>query len=193
MRPDTAMNPSLPVASERPILLTVGHSNRSLSDVIALLQAHGVTQLVDVRTVPRSRHHPQFNQDTLPAALQAVGIGYRHQPGWGGLRHPRPDSLNTGWRNTRFRGFADYMQTPAFAAALDTLLQQAESQRVAVMCAEAVPWRCHRSLIADALSVRGIPVEHLLSVTQRHAHRLTPWAQVDGLRLSYPSPADPTG
>ncbi len=109
----------------------------------------------------------------------------------GGLRHPRPDSRKTGWRHTRFRGFADYLETPAFAAALDTLLQQAESQCVAILCAEAVPWRCHRSLMADALSVRGIPVEHRLSVTQRQAHRLTPWAQVDGTRLRYPPPADP--
>ena len=187
------MSTILSVSPGPPVILTVDHSNRSLPDFIALLQAHGVTQLIDVRTVPRSRHHPQFNQDTLPAALQAVGIGYVHQPGLGGLRHPRPDSRNTGWRNASFRGFADYMQTPAFAAALDTLLQQADSPRVAVMCAEAVPWRCRRSLIADALSVRGIPVEHRLSVTQRHAPRLTPWAQVDGLRLSYPPPADPAG
>ena len=187
------MHTASTASSGPPVILTVGHSNRSLSDFIALLQAHSVTPLVDVRTVPRSRHNPQFNQDTLPAALQAVGIGYRHQPGLGGLRYPRPDSRNTGWRDASFRGFADYMQTPTFAAALDTLLQQAESPRVAVMCAEAVPWRCHRSLIADALSVRGIPVEHLLSVTQRHAHRLTPWAQVDGIRLRYPPPADPAG
>ena len=186
------MSTSLPASPGQPVILTVGHSNRSLPDFITLLQAHGVTQLVDVRTVPRSRHNPQFNQDTLPVALQAVGIGYVHQPGLGGLRHPRPESLNTGWRHASFRGFADYRQTPAFAAALDTLFQQAPSPRVAVMCAEAVPWRCHRSLIADALSVRGIPVEHRLSLHQRQGHRLTPWAQVDGIRLSYPPPANPT-
>jgi uncharacterized protein (DUF488 family) len=187
------MHTASTASSGPPVILTVGHSNRSLSDFIALLQAHGVTQLVDVRTVPRSRHNPQFNQDTLPAALQAVGIGYCHQPGLGGLRHPRPDARNTGWHHANFQGFADYRQPPAFAAALDTLLQQAESCRMAVMCAEAVPWRCHRSLIADALSVRGIPVEHLLSTTQRQAHRLTPWAQVDGTRLSYPPPAELAG
>ena len=186
------MNTALPASPGRPVILTVGHSNRSLPEFIALLQAHGVTQLVDVRTVPRSRHNPQFNQATLPAALQAAGIGYIHQPGLGGLRKPRPDSLNTGWRNASFRGFADYRQTPAFTAALDTLLQQAQSPRVAVKCAEAVPWRCHRSLLADALSVRGIPVEHRLSVNQRQAPRLTPWAQVDGIRLSYPLPVHPT-
>ena len=182
------MSPILSASPGPPVILTVGHSNRSLADVIARLQAHGVTQLVDVRTVPRSRHHPLFNQDTLPAALQAIGIGSVHQPGLGGFRYPRPDSQNKGWRHTRFRGFADSMETPAFTVALDTRLQQAESHRVALMCAEAVPWHCHRSLSADALSVRGIAVEHRLSATQRHAHRLTPWARVDGTRLSYPPP-----
>ena len=150
-----------------------------------MLRAHGVETLVDVRTVPRSRHNPQFNRDTLPASLQAAGIQYVHMPELGGLRRAQRDSVNTGWRNLSFRGFADYMQTPAFAAALDKLMELARGTRVAVMCSEAVPWRCHRSLIADALSVRGIPVEHILSAASRRPHALTPFAQVDGDKITY--------
>ena len=179
-----------------PVVMTVGHSTRPLLKFIALLQAHGVTQIVDVRTVPRSRHNPQFNQDTLPADLQAAGISYVHQPGLGGRRKPRPDSPNTGWRNASFRGFADDRQTPNFAVAIDTLSQQAGQHRLAVMCAEAVPWRCHRSLIADALTGRVIHVEPIRSVSHRQAQVLTLWAPVAGMRLTYPvpttAPADPT-
>jgi uncharacterized protein (DUF488 family) len=134
-----------------PAVLAVGHSTRALEDFVALLRAHGVEHLVDVRTVPRSRHSPQFNRETLPAAL-------------GGLRRPRPDSPNAGWRNESFRGYADYLATPEFAAGLAELLALAREHRVAVMCAEAVPWRCHRSLIADSLLVRGIPVEDILTL-----------------------------
>ena len=137
------------------------------------MQIHGVKQVVDVRTVPRSRNNPQFNRDTLPDALTAVGIGYEHKAGLGGLRHPRPDSVNSGWHNASFRGFADYMQTPEFAASLDSLIAFAKQQRIALTCAEAVPWRCHRSLIADALVVRGIQVEHIMNKT-RQAHSLRP-------------------
>ena len=152
-----------------------------------MLVAHGVELLVDVRTVPRSRHNPQFNGDALPASLQAAGIGYLHMPELGGLRHARRDSVNTGWRNLSFRGFADYMQTPAFAAALEELTELSSSSRVALMCSEAVPWRCHRSLIADALSMRGLPVEHIMTAASRRPHPLTPFAKVDGDKITYTS------
>ncbi len=168
-----------------PTVLTIGHSTRPLEEFIRLLQAHGVTRVVDVRTVPRSRHNPQFNRDTLPGALDAAGIGYVHMAQLGGLRHARSDSPNTGWRNASFRGYADYMQTPEFGKALDELIQLAKQDRVALMCAEAVPWRCHRSLIADALLVRGIRTEDILSATHRQAHALTPFARVMGSHITY--------
>jgi uncharacterized protein (DUF488 family) len=169
------------------VVLTIGHSTRAIEEFIHLLQAHGATRVVDVRTVPRSRHNPQFNRDVLPASLMAAGIGYMHMPELGGLRHTTAASINTGWRNTSFRGYADYMQTPAFAKALDDLIKLAQEDRVALMCAEAVPWRCHRSLIADALLVRGIRSEDIMSATRRQVHTLTPFAKVDGLRITYPA------
>lgn len=173
--------------SKQPILaLTVGHSTRALESFIELLQAHGVKRLVDVRTVPRSRRNPQFNRDTLPHALDAAGIGYVHVAGLGGLRHPKRDSPNRGWRNASFRGYADYMQTPEFEAALHELLELARHEQVAVMCAEALPWRCHRSLIADALLVHGVQVDHITSTSHRQAHLVTPFARVEGLRITYP-------
>lgn len=174
------------MSDDKPIVLTIGHSNRTLEELIRLLQAHQATQVVDVRTVPRSRHNPQFNRDTLPADLQAAGIDYLHMAGLGGLRHPRPDSPNTGWQNTSFRGFADYMQTPEFAESLERLMALAEQHRVTLMCAEAVPWRCHRSLIADALTVRGYRVEHILNAKRAQPHHLTPFAHVEGTRITYP-------
>jgi uncharacterized protein (DUF488 family) len=175
-------------------ILTIGHSNRSLDDFIALLEAHGVECLVDVRSIPWSRHNPQFNRDTLPASLAAHGIDYHHLAALGGRRQARPDSPNTGWENPSFRGYADYMQTSAFQAGLDELLSLAKPKRVAIMCAEAVPWRCHRSLIGDALLARGMAVEDILSATGRKPHRLTPWARVDGNQVTYPPHADaPSG
>jgi hypothetical protein len=179
-----------PVA-QIPLVLTVGHSTRTLKEFVALLLAHGVKQLVDVRTIPRSRHNPQFNQGRLPRPLQKAGIHYRHMAELGGLRHTRPDSINTAWRNASFRGFADYMQTPEFEKALNQLIHLSQKRRTAIMCAEAVPWRCHRSLIGDALLVRGIRVEELASQTRTRPHTLTPWAQVRRKRVSYPaSPED---
>jgi uncharacterized protein (DUF488 family) len=176
-----------PSASKPPtVVLTVGHSNRPLETFIALLEAHGVKQVVDVRTLPRSRHNPQFNKESLPEDLLAVGIAYDHMPGLGGLRHPRRDSSNTAWRSAGFRGFADHMETPEFASNLDKLLELARRKRTAVMCAEAVPWRCHRSLIADALLVRGVKVEHILSSKHLQEHSLTPFAKVQGRRVTYP-------
>ncbi|MDI3339523.1 MAG: DUF488 domain-containing protein [Sphaerobacter sp.] len=168
-------------------VLTIGHSTRPLEELIDLLRANGVTRLVDVRTVPRSRTNPQFNRETLPAALAAAGIAYTHAPGLGGLRKARADSPNTGWRNASFRGFADYMQTPEFTAALDALIAVARLDRVALMCAEAVPWRCHRSMIADALTVRGVPVAHLIGAEPPRPHHLTPFAVVHGTAITYPA------
>ncbi len=171
-----------------PTILTVGHSTRSLEEFLHLLAGHDVDRVVDVRTIPRSRHNPQFNAATLPAALAKAGVGYLHMAALGGLRHAKPDSPNTGWENASFRGFADYMQTPAFERALATLIRLAGQDRLALMCAEAVPWRCHRSLIADALWVRGIPTEHILVATRRQPHVLTSFARVEGSHLTYPAP-----
>ncbi|HEX6032077.1 MAG TPA: DUF488 domain-containing protein [Tepidiformaceae bacterium] len=169
----------------------MGHSTRPLAEFIALLKAHSVARLIDVRTVPRSRHNPQFNRDTLPAALAADGIGYEHVAGLGGFRRPDPESLNTGWRNASFRGYADYMQTPEFGAHLSDLMAKAKHERIVLMCAEAVPWRCHRSLIADALVVHGLGVEEIISGTRRQAHALTPFARVSGTVITYPPLATP--
>lgn len=166
-------------------MFTIGHSTHPIEEFIQLLQAHDVTRVADVRTVPRSRHNPQFDRDALPASLQAAGIGYVHLAGLGGLRHTTKDSINTGWRNASFRGYADYMQTPEFETALNELIGLATQDRVALMCAEAVPWRCHRSLIADALLVRGILVEDIMSATHRQVHTLTPFAQVTGTHIVY--------
>lgn len=171
----------------RVTLWTVGHSTRSLDDFIALLQAHGIRRLVDVRTIPRSRYNPQFNKDQLPESVKRAGIQYVHMPALGGLRHALRDSVNSAWRNASFRGFADYMQTAEFEVALNELIRLARSRRTAIMCAEAVPWRCHRSLIADALVVRRLKVEEITSETATRPHTLTPWARVDGVHITYPT------
>jgi uncharacterized protein (DUF488 family) len=170
-----------------PTVLTIGHSTRPIDEFIRLLQAHTVSRVVDVRTVPRSRHNPQFNKTSLPGSLRRAGIGYSHLPGLGGLRRAQPDSPNAGWRNASFRGYADYMQTPAFEQSLEELIDLAEEEQVALMCAEAVPWRCHRSLIADALLVRGIRTEDIMSPTRRQVHSLTPFAKVHGITITYPA------
>ena len=144
-----------------------------------------VTKVVDIRTIPRSRHNPQFNKATLPISLNLVGIGYLHMRGLGGLRHPVKDSLNSGWQNASFRGFADYMQTVEFRENIQELIELAKKEQIILMCAEAVPWRCHRSLIADALLIRGVKVEHVLGTTHRRPHIITPWAKVTGLNILY--------
>ncbi len=167
-------------------ILTIGHSTRTLQDFIHWLQEYGVSKIVDIRTVPRSRHNPQFNRESLPNDLISAGIGYVHMPGLGGLRHPRADSTNTGWRNASFRGFADYMETQEFKENLQKLIDLANQGRIALMCAESVPWRCHRSLVGDALQVRGIQVEHMLSPSRSQPHTITPWARIEGTRIFYP-------
>ena len=174
-------------AGTSPIVLTIGHSTRTIEEFINLVLAHGVSRVVDVRTIPRSRHNPQFNADSLPRSLKKTGVGYVHMAGLGGLRYPTRDSLNIGWCNGSFRGFADYMQTPEFETSLGEFIELARQGSVALMCAEAVPWRCHRSLIADALLVRGIPVEHILHLAQRKVHTLTRFAKVRGSRITYPA------
>lgn len=167
-------------------MFTIGHSTRSLQDFIALLQLHGIELVVDVRTIPRSRRNPQFNRESLPQSLEASGIGYEHVGALGGLRRPREQSTNSAWRNPSFRGYADYMQTAEFAAAIEELAATAKRKRLAVMCAEAVPWRCHRSLIADALLARGISVEEIISASRSQSHAMTPFARVDGTTVTYP-------
>jgi uncharacterized protein (DUF488 family) len=184
--------PANPVAFGAPIVLTIGHSTRTLEEFIGLLRFHEATHVVDVRTVPRSRYNPQFNEDSLPGSLKNAGFGYVHMPGLGGLRHAKRDSLNPGWRNASFRGYADYMQTPEFEQSLDELVQLANQERIVLMCAEAVPWRCHRSLIADALLVRGIRTEDIMGPNRRQVHALTPFAYVQGTTIIYPAEASQT-
>ena len=171
----------------RPVVFTIGHSTHSLQDFIALLEKHSVSKVADIRTIPRSRHVPQFNQDTLSEALRAASISYTHMKTLGGLRHPIKDSPNKAWRNPSFRGFADYMQTQDFEKGLEQLLQLAKQDHVAIVCAEALPWRCHRSLIADALVTQGISVQHIMPSGMLQTHTLTPWAKVQGKRITYPS------
>ena len=168
-------------------VFTIGHSTRTLDEFIALLRAHAVTRVVDVRTIPRSRHNPQFNNDSLPDSLRKAGLRYIHMPGLGGLRHAKPDSLNAGWRNDSFRGYADYMQATEFEENLEKLIALAKKDDVAIMCAEAVPWRCHRSLIGDALTVRGIRTENIMNLTRRQVHALTSFAKVRGTKITYPA------
>ena len=158
-----------------------------------LLRVHRVTQLIDVRTVPRSRHNPQFNTETLPGTLAAANIGYAHAPGLGGFRRTSPYSQNAGWRNLSFRGYADYMQTSDFEANLASLIELARGDKVALMCAEAVPWRCHRSLIADALVVHGVATCEIVSPTRLQPHKLTPFACVHGTEIIYPPAASGIG
>jgi uncharacterized protein (DUF488 family) len=168
------------------MILTIGHSVHPIEEFLELLAAHGIEQLIDVRTIPKSRRNPQFNQDALAATLPDAHIRYEHMPGLGGLRHPREDSINSAWRNDSFRGYADYMQTPAFAENIDSLLATSADTRTVIMCAEALPWRCHRSLIADALLARGVTAEHIMSKTQRKPHTFTPFARTEGTRVFYP-------
>jgi uncharacterized protein (DUF488 family) len=167
-------------------MFTIGHSNRPLAEFLEILKAHGVELLVDIRTAPRSRYNPQFNRDALPPALAAEGIAYEHMPGLGGLRHPRKDSINMGWKNASFRGYADYMQTEEFRENLEKLLELSKGRTAAVMCAESLPWRCHRSLVADALTARGIPVKHIMSTATANPHKMTAFARVENKRISYP-------
>ena len=168
---------------------TIGHSRRSLAELVALLRAHGVSQVIDVRRYPRSRRHPQFDVAALARDLPVAGIAYAHSPGLGGFRRPRVGSVNTGVEPA-FRGYADYMETDEFAAAVDGLLAAARERPTAIMCSEAVPWRCHRSLLSDALVARGVEVRHILGPGPAEPHTLTAGARVEGTRVVYPGEPD---
>lgn len=167
-------------------IYAIGHSTRPLDKFIEILLAHHITRLVDIRTIPRSRHNPQFNRESLEVELPKAKIKYRHLKELGGLRHASKDSLNLGWENTSFRGFADYMQTPAFEKGLAKLIALSEKHTVAIMCAEGNPFRCHRTLVADALTARGVSVLHISSRQSAKPHTLTAFAFVAGTRVTYP-------
>ncbi|MGY0499167.1 DUF488 domain-containing protein [Nocardia sp. FBN12] len=169
---------------------TIGHSTRTADEFVGLLDDYGVTQLVDIRTVPRSRHNPQFGRTTLPEILRAKDIRYLYLAALGGLRHGASSDLNSGWRNASFRAYADYMQTPEFSTGIDELVDLAGTATTAVMCAEAVPWRCHRSLVGDALLVRGVQVRDIMSATRAPEHQLTNFAHVAGTTITYPPPVE---
>lgn len=167
-------------------VFSIGHSTLPLDQFIEILRAYRVELVVDVRSIPRSRHNPQFNEADLKLDLEQQGIGYFHLKELGGLRHTTKASINTAWRNSSFRGFADYMQTGEFETGIEQLLKLSGEKPTVIMCAEAVPWRCHRSLIGDALLVRGIEVTDIYSATSSKPHSLPPWAKVDGLAVTYP-------
>jgi uncharacterized protein (DUF488 family) len=173
--------------SRKQTIFTIGHSTRTLDELVELLRAHGVRRVIDIRTIPRSRHNPQYNRETLGPALRSRKIGYVHLKGLGGLRRAKPNSRNLGWHNASFRGFADYMQAPEFEAALRRAIELSKGKSSALMCAEAVPWRCHRSLVADSLVARKLRVEHIMSVTRANRHKLTSFARVRGKKVTYPS------
>jgi uncharacterized protein (DUF488 family) len=181
-----AMNCKKSQGKKKNPVFTIGHSNRTIEEFIELLRENGVERVMDIRTIPKSRHNPQFNEDSLAAALRAKRLGYVHLKKLGGLRHARADSMNLGWHNASFRGFADYMQTEEFQEGLARTVTLAEEKPSALMCAEAVPWRCHRSLVADALLVRGFPVMDIISASAPRAHTLTPFALVRGTKITYP-------
>ncbi len=168
-------------------ILTIGHSTLAIDDFINILKNNGIDKVVDIRTIPRSRHNPQFNLVILPVSLKAAKIGYQHMKGLGGLRHPLKNSVNMGWENSSFRGFADYMQTDEFLQNLRELIKIAGKQQTVIMCAEAVPWRCHRSLIADALTIKGIHIEHIIGTARPRPHIITPWTKVQDGIIIYPA------
>ena len=176
----------------QPTVWTIGHSTRPIDAFIDLLRAHRISLLIDVRTVPRSRYNPQFNRDTLAQSLRDAALQYCHLPELGGLRKPKKDSINDGWRNASFRGYADYMQTEEFQRALEELVSYSRNKSTVIMCAEAVPWRCHRSLIADALVSRGWDIRHIMSPEKATPHVFTSFAHVEKGTLTYPKPTDPS-
>lgn len=173
------------------MIFTIGHSTRSIDEFIDLLTAHEIRQLVDIRTIPKSRHNPQYGQDSLPQSLEEASISYVYMKELGGLRSSTKDSINDAWRNKSFRNYADYMQTHDFAEGVERLIALAEEQVTAIMCAEAVPWRCHRSLVSDALLARGVESCEIISASSERPHKMTPFAAVDGIRITYPKSALP--
>ena len=175
------------ISVRKTVVFTIGHSTRTIEDFIEIIKAYGIKQVVDIRTIPRSRYTPQFNEDTIRESLKAVKIGYLHMKGLGGLRHALKASLNSGWENASFRGFADYMQPGDFDESLEKLIETAAKRATVIMCAEAVPWRCHRSLVGDALLIHGVQVRDIMSVNSSRDHILTPWAKVKEKKIIYPS------
>ena len=175
-----------PTPHTKPVIYTIGHSTHPREEFLAILKAHAIELVADVRTIPKSRHNPQFNGEAMAISLPENGIAYQHLQKLGGLRHPRRDSPNMGWENASFRGFADYMQTADFEGGLENLIAIAQKKKTVIMCAEALPWRCHRSLIGDALLIRGITVIDIMSAISVKAHTLTPWAKVIGTIITYP-------
>lgn len=171
---------------QKPVVFTVGHSTREIAEFIEMLRAFNINLVVDIRTIPRSRHNPQFNKEALPVSLKKSEIKYVHVANLGGLRKPREDSINLAWRNESFRGFADYMQTRQFESGLNRLIRYSQTKRPVIMCAEAVPWRCHRSLIGDALTIRGVETRDIYSPKIARVHKLTPWSRVRGKKITYP-------
>lgn len=173
----------------KPAIYTLGHSTRAIEEFVGLLEEFSIRVLADVRTVPKSRHNPQFAGDALRVSLRKHGITYRHFPGLGGLRKATGTRRNAGWRNESFRGYADHMQSEEFLGALEKLVAIAKRKPTVIVCAEAVPWRCHRNLVADALAVRGFRVEHIMGMGASYLHRLTPFAKVRGTKITYPPEA----
>ncbi len=171
-------------------IYTIGHSTHPIGEFLEMLDSFGIRRVADIRTVPGSRHNPQYGQKALDEALTKHGIGYIHLKALGGLRKGTTDSVNLGWRNLSFRHYADYMQTDAFAAGIDEIIRLADEMPTAIMCAEAVPWRCHRSLVSDALAVRGVKVLHIMGRGKAHEHTMTPFACVDGTHITYPAAAE---
>ncbi len=169
-------------------IYTIGHSTRPSDEFLAILRAFAIERVADIRTVPRSRRNPQYDQESLKRFLEENRVEYFHLPALGGLRRPKKDSLNLGWVNESFRGYADYMQCAEFERAVEDLIVPAREAKTVIMCAEAVPWRCHRSLVGDALLARGIAVEDIMSEKSSKPHKLTPWARVEGFRVTYPKP-----
>jgi uncharacterized protein (DUF488 family) len=167
-------------------IFTIGHSTRPFESFLEILTNFKIELVCDVRTIPKSRYNPQFNTDILQASLEAQGIAYIHLKGLGGLRKTSANSINKGWNNSAFRGYADYMQTTEFSDSLQELINLAHKKVTVIMCAEIVPWRCHRSLIGDALLIRDFKVEDIISDKKSSPHKLTPWARVDRLTISYP-------
>ncbi len=167
-------------------IFTVGHSNRSISEFIELLESQKLKLLIDIRTIPKSKHNPQFGQDRLRKSLEKKGIEYEHYAGLGGLRPTSKDSINKAWRNSSFRGYADYMQTNEFEKALKKLISRSKRKRLVIMCAEAVPWRCHRSLVADALLLHDITAVDIFSKTNTRPHKMTSFAKVKKGKVVYP-------
>ena len=183
----------LPTFTTEPTIWTIGHSTRSSDEFLSLLTPYGIERLVDVRRYPGSRRYPHFHSDALAKSLTEAGLAYQHMPNLGGRRTARTDSPNKGWKNTSFRGYADYMQTGEFQQAIEELVADATCSQTVIMCAEAVPWRCHRSLIADRLQTRGWKVVHIMGPGQAQTHRLTAFAVLQGNYLLYPAPADTEG